>query len=57
MEILLKAEVYAVVGCCMGVWKTHGYGCSEVIYKDAMEIEFEDMNLHSVREEQLIVYY
>ena len=29
-----------IVGYCMEVWKTLGYGFSEVIYKDAMELEF-----------------
>ncbi len=57
MEMLLKDEVYAIVGCCMDVWKMLGYGFSEVIYKDAMEIEFEDKNLPHSREEQLFVYY
>lgn len=57
MELILKDEVYTVVGCCMEVWKTLGYGFSEVIYKDAMEIEFEDRNLPHAREEQLFVYY
>ena len=55
--MFLKDEVYAIVGCCMDVWKTLGYGFSEVIYKDAMEIEFEDKNLPHSREEQLFVYY
>jgi GxxExxY protein len=57
MEMILKDEVYLVVGCCMEVWKTLGYGFSEVIYKDAMEVEFDNRNLPFVREEQQVVYY
>jgi GxxExxY protein len=39
-EIIYKSEVYQVVGICMEVYNTLGYGFAEVVYKDAMEIEF-----------------
>ena len=57
MELLLKEEVYAIVGCCIEVWKTLGYGFSEVVYKDAMEVEFLENYLPYVRENELPVYY
>jgi GxxExxY protein len=57
MELLLKDEVYAIVGCCIDVWKTLGYGFSEVIYKDAMEIEFIEEGVPNKREEELSVFY
>jgi GxxExxY protein len=55
--ILFKEEVYNVIGFCMNVWKTLGYGFSEVIYKDAMEIEFLENNITHVREDELFIYY
>jgi GxxExxY protein len=57
MEMLLKEEVYALVGYCIDVWKTLGYGFSEVIYKDAMEIEFIEEGVPHKREEELSVFY
>jgi len=57
MSILLKDEVYAIVGYCIEVWKTLGYGFSEVVYKDAMEVEFLKDNVPYVRENELPIYY
>jgi len=55
--LLFKEEVYAIVGCCIEVWKTLGFGFSEVIYKDAMEQEFIEDELPYSREEELSVNY
>jgi len=41
----------------MEVWKTLGYGFSEVIYKDAMEAEFIGGLVPHKREDELSVYY
>jgi GxxExxY protein len=57
MEMLLKEEVYTIVGYCIEVWKTLGYGFSEVIYKDAMEHEFIYNEVPHIREEELAVNY
>jgi GxxExxY protein len=57
MNLLLKEEVYAIVGYCIEVWKTLGYGFSEVVYKDAMEVEFLTDNLPYIRENELPVRY
>lgn len=56
-QILYKEEVYAIVGCCIDVWKELGYGFSEIIYKDAMELEFIDHTLPHKREDELHIYY
>lgn len=34
----LKSESYEIIGLCMEVQNTLGYGFSEVIYKDALEL-------------------
>lgn len=57
MNLLLKDEVYAIVGYCIEVWKTLGYGFSEIIYKDAVEIEFIGDGVPHKREDELSVYY
>ncbi len=57
MELLLKQEVYAIISCCIEVWRTLGFGFSEIIYKDAMEIEFLENELPYLREAGLCVHY
>ena len=57
MELLLKQEVFAIVGCCIEVWRTLGFGFSEIIYKDAMEVEFSDNQIPYLRENELCVQY
>lgn len=57
MELVLKNEVYTIVGCCIEVWKILGYGFSEVVYKDAMELEFVENELPFKREDELPVFY
>lgn len=57
MEILFKDEVYNIVGYCINIWKTLGYGFSEVIYKDAMEVEFIENEFPHKRENEIPVYY
>lgn len=57
MELLYKEEVFTIVGCCIEVWKTLGYGFSETIYKDAMEEEFLRAQLPFIRENELCVHY
>jgi GxxExxY protein len=56
-QLLYKEEVYTIVGHCIEVWKVLGYGFSEIIYKDAMELEFIDDTLPYIREDELSVYY
>lgn len=57
MDILFKDEVYDIIGYCIGVWKTLGYGFSEVVYRDAMEVEFTENEIPYKREDELPVYY
>ncbi len=39
-DIIYKEESYAIIGLCMEVNNKFGHGFSEVVYKDALEIEF-----------------
>ena len=57
MELLYKEEVYTIIGHCIEVWKNLGYGFSEIVYKDAMEIEFCDCRTPYLRETELPVLY
>lgn len=56
-DILYKEEVYEIVGICMGVYNELGYGFLEVVYKDAMEIEFTENEMAHQREKEFPVIY
>lgn len=53
----LQQETYRLIGICMEVQRTLGYGFSEVIYKDAMELEFIDNELAYQRGKKYSVSY
>lgn len=58
MELFpLKEETYGLIGLCMEIQKTLGFGFSEIIYKDAMEIEFENNEILYSRESEMAVDY
>ncbi len=46
-----------IIGACIEVHKSLGRGFSEVLYKDALEIEFRNRNIHFEREKRYDVYY
>ena len=41
-DILYKKEVYEIVGLYMEVHNYLGHGFLEIVYKDALEIEFRN---------------
>ncbi|HWR32488.1 MAG TPA: GxxExxY protein [Chitinophagaceae bacterium] len=56
-NFIFKNETYQVIGFCMEVQKTLGFGFSEAVYKDAMEIEFLSVEMPHMREKELEVEY
>ena len=56
-EFLQKSETYQIIGVCMEVYNTLGYGFLEIVYKDAMEIEFLERNLNYRREDEHTINY
>lgn len=58
MKSLLQSELtYKIIGLCMEVHRNLGHGFSEVLYKDAMEIEANAMGLAYEREKKYEVLY
>ena len=39
-EIIYKEESYTIIGICMEIHNQLGHGFSEIVYKDALEFEF-----------------
>ncbi len=56
-EVLYKEESYKIIGCCLEVYNTLGPGFLEVVYKDALEIEFQINNIPYSREKIFEIKY
>ncbi len=49
-KVLFKEESYKIIGCCLEVYNELGPGFLEVVYKDALENEFQLHNIPYSRE-------
>lgn len=56
-NLIYKNEVYEIIGVCMEVYNQLGYGFLEVVYKDAMEIEFMNNQMMNEREKEFKIEY
>ena len=56
-EIFYKRESYEIIGICMEVHNILGKGHSEVIYKDALEYEFNLNGIEYSREKSYKIKY
>lgn len=52
-----KEENYTIVGLCMEVHRILGLGLLEIVYKDALEIEFRNNNIPFEREKEFFIEY
>ncbi|MHB2148608.1 GxxExxY protein [Calditrichota bacterium LG25] len=51
-SIIYKDESYKIIGLCVEVHNNLGKGFLEVVYKDALEYEFEQANIPYKREKE-----
>ena len=56
-DILMKSESYRLIGICMEVHRELGMGFREIIYKDALEIEFRSHGIPFKRETRFEIDY
>ena len=56
-DLLFKDECYRIVGLCMQVHSKLGKGFKEIIYKDALEIEFIRNEIPYQREKPFKIQY
>jgi GxxExxY protein len=56
-DFLHGKETYRIIGLCMEVHRELGFGFSEVVYKDAIQIEAEEQKVGVIREKQFDIYY
>ena len=52
-----EEETFKIIGICMEVHRSLGEGLLEVIYKDALEIEFKQNNIPFEREKEFLIEY
>ena len=57
MSLLLENETYKIIGLCMEVHKNLGAGFLEIVYKDALEFEFDQNSIQFDREKEYRVNY
>ena len=53
----LQNETDELIGVCMEVHRNLGHGFLEIVYKDALEIEFKEKNILYEREKEYEVEY
>ena len=56
-EYIYKDENYTIVGILFEVHKNLGKGFSEIVYKDAIEFEFQQQNIPYQREKEFEIEY
>ena len=57
MGIIHKEESYQIIGICTEVHNNLGAGFSEIVYKDALELEFKNAKIEYSREKEYTVNY
>ncbi|WP_462254187.1 GxxExxY protein [Ferruginibacter sp.] len=58
MSILINEDMsYKIIGACMKVHRFLGHGFLQVVYKDAMQIEFAKAEINYVREKEFDINY
>ena len=57
MGLYREDETFKIIGICMEVHRILGPGLLEVVYKDALEIEFKANNIPFEREKEFSIEY
>ena len=57
MDLLLKNEVFAIVGAAMEVHHELGPGFLEAVYQEAMEVELEERGIPCSAQKNLPIWY
>lgn len=56
-DLLLKNEVYAIIGAAMEVYNQLGSGFGEAIYQEALEIESDLRKLPNTHQQEIYITY
>lgn len=55
--LLYNEDTYKIIGVCMDVHRELGKGFSEIVYGDALEIEFIEKGINYTREKTFNIIY
>ena len=56
-ELIYKDESYKIIGACFEVYNQKGFGFTELIYQECLEIEFQIQNISFVAQPKLELEY
>ena len=56
-DLIFKEECYTIIGMCITIHNKLGKGFKEVVYEDAMEIEFKKAGIFYAREKEFSIEY
>lgn len=56
-EIIFKQESYKIIGACYEVYNQQGYGFTEPVYQECLEIEFELQKIPFISQPEIHLYY
>ena len=56
-ELILKDEVYAIIGAAMEVHRIKGHGFAEPVYQECMEIEMAERGLPNAPQKEMPIFY
>ena len=51
-DLVYKEEAFQIIGICMNVHNILGGGFLEIVYKDVIEYEFQNLSIPYEREKQ-----
>ena len=57
MQHYREQETYKIIGICMEVHRNLGPGLLEIVYKDALEVEFKENDIPFEREKEYSIEY
>jgi len=57
MDLLYKDETYKIIGACMEVHRELGKGFTEIVYADALSVEFNRVEINYLKEVRFDICY
>jgi len=57
MSLIFEDLTYNIIGACMNVHNALGFGFQEPVYQEALEIEFDFLEIPFIREKELSIEY